>query len=153
MSKKRKIIYVLSSIGIIGIIGAASASYAMGTGGANIWSILTDEQKAQVKIMQEEKKQEMEKMQTAIEQGDYTTWKEIIESQPKMTDYINEGNFAQFSEMHNLMKEGNMEEAQKIRDELELPDRGMGMRGMGMHGGMMGEFGGRQHKGMETQNK
>lgn len=93
--------------------------------------------------LMEEKRQVIEAERQAIEDSitnqDYNTWQEIIDSRPRITDYINQDNFAQFAEMHQLMKDGKFEEAQAIRDELGLPDRmGMGFGGgfrMGPHAG------------------
>lgn len=71
----------------------------------------------------------------AIENDDYSSWKEAVDSRPKITDYINESNFDKFVEMHNLMQEGKADEANAIREELGLPDHGFGFGGP--HGGMM----------------
>lgn len=134
MKKGKKIIYTLAALGLFTTISAASATYAISD--KSIWSILTDEQKQQVQTMREEKVKQMKNLQTAIEQADYQTWKSIIDSQPKITDYINESNFSKFSEMSKLMKEGKITEADAIRDELGLPDD-IGMGGFGREGGMM----------------
>lgn len=61
-------------------------------------------------------------LQTALENKDYQAWKDIIDSRPRITDYINESNFDQFAQMHELMMAGKFDEAQAIRDELGLPD-------------------------------
>ena len=94
--------------------------------------------------MKEEKMAEKEEMKQVIEDGDYNKWKEIMDSRPKITDYINEDNFDQFSKMHKLMDEGNFEEAKEIHDELGLPDKGM--KGKGMHKGFGKGFGKGMHK-------
>jgi hypothetical protein len=65
----------------------------------------------------------------AIESNDYDAWKKLMEEN-SITSKITKDNFARFSEMHKLMKEGKTEEANAIRTELGL---GQG-RGMGMHG-------------------
>ena len=57
---------------------------------------------------------------SAIESGDYQTWKNLMGDRGKITEVINESNFAKFAEMHQLMKDGKMEEAKKIGDELGL---------------------------------
>jgi hypothetical protein len=65
----------------------------------------------------------------AIESNDYNAWKKLMEEN-SITSKITKDNFAKFSEMHKLMKEGKTDEANAIRTELGL---GQG-RGMGMHG-------------------
>jgi hypothetical protein len=59
-------------------------------------------------------------MQKAFENNDYNAWKELMNGRGRVTDVINEGNFARFSEMHKLMLEGKYDEANKIREELGL---------------------------------
>lgn len=77
-------------------------------------------------------------MVDAIENGDYNTWVELATQKERtcvnMTDVINQDNFDEFSQMHQLMQDGDFEAAQQIREELGLPERGMGM-GAGMHRG------------------
>ena len=100
--------------------------------------VLTDEQKAEMETRREEMKVEREAIRTAIKSGDYNTWKSLEEArqakQVKISDVINENNFAKFVEMHQLMEDGKMTEAKVIADELGLSNaRGMGMGiGMGM---------------------
>jgi len=74
-----------------------------------------------------------EAMQTAIDNGDYNAWKEIVDSRPKITDYVNQDNFDQFVQMHKDMQAGDFEAADAIRTELGIPD-GLGM-GDGPHMG------------------
>lgn len=141
-SKKRKKYLImgstLSAMLVAGGLGIATLSVADSTP-AKIWDILTDDQKQQIEAMKEEKMAEKEEMMAAIEEGDYTKWKEIIDSRPKITDYVNEDNFDRFSEMHKLMQDGDHEGAAEIREELGMPD-GMGMKGMGKgHGRMHGK--------------
>jgi len=70
--------------------------------------------------------QNFEAIQRAIENNDYQTWSELTADSP-ISQYINENNFAQFVEMHNLQ-----EQARVIAEELGLP----GGHGMGsMHHG------------------
>lgn len=61
-----------------------------------------------------------EAMQKAFESNDYNAWKELMNGRGQVSDVINEGNFARFSEMHRLMLEGKYDEANKIREELGL---------------------------------
>lgn len=85
----------------------------------------------------EEMRAEHEAIKTAIENGDYDTWKglmqEKINNSPMVQtmNMIDADNFAKFTEMHNLMQEGKIDEANQIRQELGLPEGGGG------HGQMM----------------
>ncbi|MFZ2189435.1 MAG: hypothetical protein WA057_02120 [Candidatus Magasanikiibacteriota bacterium] len=93
-----------------------------------------------------EMKAQQEKMQTIMDNKDYTAWQALMQERlnnspiVKTMDVVNENNFSKFTEMHNLMQEGKTDEANAIRQELGLPDRGEGMGkgmgfGRGMHGG------------------
>lgn len=139
------LVAAVAAVGITGLMAATSATKAAGFNFSSVWDKLSDEEKQEVmaekEAMMEEKKAEREEMEQALTNGDYAKWKEIIDSRPKITDYVNEGNFDRFAEMHKLMKEGDFEGAQEIREELGLPD-GMGMgrgpgMGKGMHKGFM----------------
>jgi len=61
-----------------------------------------------------------EAMTQAFENKNYSAWKELMAGKGRVTQVINEGNFARFAEMHKLMLEGKTEEAAKIRAELGL---------------------------------
>lgn len=61
-----------------------------------------------------------EAMQKAFENNDYNAWKNLMNGIGRVLDVINEGNFARFSEMHQLMLSGKYEEANQIREELGL---------------------------------
>lgn len=85
-----------------------------------------------------------EAMEAAFEGDDYDAWYALMtedDHHPKVVDIITEENFAQFTEIHELMEEGNIEEAQALREELGL-GKGMGRgfqnRGMGPRGGRTG---------------
>lgn len=83
-----------------------------------------------------------ESMEEALENKDYEAWKNLMEDKGRVTQLINEDNFAKFAEVHELMEEGKTDEAQEIRKEL-----GLGM--MGGHGRGVddtGQFAG--HRGM-----
>ena len=91
-------------------------------------------------------------LKTAVEEGDYNSWKEIHETLPKVADLITENNFDQYSEMHNLIQEGNFEEADAIREKLGLPEKGHG-RSRGAMQGMRegrGDRGGFNNLGLEA---
>ena len=67
----------------------------------------------------------MEAVKSALENNDYNAWLEAISNMPnasEMTTVINESNFSKMVEIHTLMQAGDMEGAQKIADELGLPN-------------------------------
>ena len=61
-----------------------------------------------------------EAMTKALESNDYNAWKELMNGRGRVTQVVNEGNFARFAQAYRLMLEGKIEEAQKIRTELGL---------------------------------
>lgn len=71
-----------------------------------------------------------ESMETAFESNDFSAWQKLMAGRGRVTQIINQENFSKFAEMHKLMEDGKIVEAQKIRTELGL-GQGMG-RGMGM---------------------
>jgi hypothetical protein len=80
-------------------------------------------------------------MEQIIENQNYEEWLEMVGERP-ITDYVTEENFSTFLEMIALRHEGNFEEADALRAELGLPDRGEhrregdGGRGYGRSHGM-----------------
>jgi hypothetical protein len=72
-------------------------------------------------------------MEKAFENNDYATWKNIMKNRGRVTQVITEANFAKFAEAHELMEDGKVEEAKKIRQELGLGvQNGFGRNGDGM---------------------
>lgn len=61
-----------------------------------------------------------EAMTKAFENNDYNTWKGLMQGKGRVTQVINQDNFAKFAEAHRLILEGKNAEAQKIRQELGL---------------------------------
>ena len=61
-----------------------------------------------------------EAMTKAFEKNDYNAWKNLMQGKARVTQVVNEGNFSRFAQAHNLMLEGNKDEAGKIRAELGL---------------------------------
>ena len=61
-----------------------------------------------------------EAMTEAFENKDYNAWKELMQGKGRVTQVVNEGNFARFAEMHQLRLEGKTDEANQIRTELGL---------------------------------
>ena len=71
----------------------------------------------------------------AFENNDYNAWKEQMRDRGRVTQIINQENFARFAEAHKLAQEGKLDEARQVRQELGLGLRngsGYGRRGNGM---------------------
>ena len=73
-----------------------------------------------------------EAMTKAFENNDYNAWKELMQGKGRVTQAVNEGNFARFAEAHKLALEGKTEEAKSIRTELGLGLRNGSGQGQGM---------------------
>lgn len=77
-------------------------------------------------------------MEKAFDSNDFTAWQKLMEGRGRMSQFVNKDNFADFKEMHELMEEGKIVEANTLRAELGLglhngSGRGNGIgRGMGM---------------------
>jgi len=76
-----------------------------------------------------------EAMTQAFENDDYNAWKEQMQGKGRVTQVINEDNFALFAEAHKLALEGKTDEANQIRQEL-----GLGLRNGSGHGNGMGRW-------------
>lgn len=61
-----------------------------------------------------------EVMEKVFENNDYSAWKEARGDRGRVSQVINEENFARFAEAHQLAAEGKYEEADQIRQELGL---------------------------------
>lgn len=61
-----------------------------------------------------------EQMEKAFESNNYTDWKNLMNGRGRVTQVVNEGNFARFAEAHRLAEQGKTDDAQKIRQELGL---------------------------------
>ena len=72
-----------------------------------------------------------EEMTKAFEDNDYNAWKEQMGGRGRVSQVINEENFARFAEAHRLALEGKTEEAAKIRQELGLGLQNGSGKGMG----------------------
>lgn len=74
-------------------------------------------------------------MDKAFDNNDYNAWKNLMSGRGRVTQVINQDNFAQFAKAHKLAEEGRITEAKQIRAELGLglqngEHQGMGMRMM-----------------------
>lgn len=76
-----------------------------------------------------------EAMEKAFANVDYNAWKALTNQQGRITQVINQANFAQFAKAHELAEEGKIDEADKIRAELGLGQHNGSGMGQGMHNG------------------
>ena len=64
-----------------------------------------------------------EEMQQAFADHDYSSWEALMEGngrKSRVLEVITEENFDTFAQIHDLMAEGNLEEARALREELGL---------------------------------
>jgi len=90
-----------------------------------------------------------EAVEAAIEAGNYSEWKELMRDRGRIASVVTAENFDTFAAMHEAMEEGDMDEAQALREELGLGLRlqdGSGYRGG--HGKGMGMQTGNMHRGV-----
>lgn len=80
-----------------------------------------------------------EAMTQAFANKDYNAWKEQMAGRGRVTQVINEQNFAKFAEMHQLMLDGKTDQANQIRTELGLGLKNGTGRGQGMGYGRMSQ--------------
>jgi polyhydroxyalkanoate synthesis regulator phasin len=92
----------------------------------------TEEMKAEIETRRAEMENQRTEIQNIMENGTYAQWKEMMDSRPRITDYITEENFTQFQKAHKLKQAGNYEEAQKIIAELGIESK-FGIMGKGMY--------------------
>jgi hypothetical protein len=65
-----------------------------------------------------------EVMIKAFANNDYSAWKALMPSQGRVTQIINQDNFAKFAQAHKLAEQGKYDEANTIRQELGLRANG-----------------------------
>ena len=63
-------------------------------------------------------------MSTAMQSGDYTLWKSLMEGRGRVTQVVNAENFPRFAEAWKLGQAGNVAGADAIRAELGLRTKG-----------------------------
>ncbi len=89
---------------------------------------LTPEMQAQMETKRAEMTAKQEEMQNIMANGTYAEWKALIDSRPKITDYITAENFAKFKEARKLKQDGEYEQAQALMEELGIAGKmGLGM--------------------------
>jgi hypothetical protein len=77
-------------------------------------------------------------IEKAFDNNDYNAWKNLMQTRGRVTQVINQNNFAQFAKAHKLAEEGKIAEANQIRTQLGLGLQNGEGQGMGM--GMMGRY-------------
>ena len=80
-----------------------------------------------------------EAMEKAFANKDYEAWKEQMAGRGRVTQVVNEQNFAKFAEAHELAEQGKIDEANQIRTELGLGLKNGSGRGQGMGRGCMNQ--------------
>jgi len=73
-------------------------------------------------------------MDKAFDNYDYNAWKNLMVGRGRVTQIINQGNFAKFAKAHKLAEEGKFTEANQIRSELGLGLQNGEHQSMGMKG-------------------
>lgn len=91
-----------------------------------------------------------EAMVNAFETGDYSAWKDLMDGKGRITEVVNEDNFAKFAEAYELAKSGDMEKAREIRAELGL---GQGGQNRGMRSGTGERGAGKRMNGSVTRGQ
>lgn len=89
-----------------------------------------------------------EQMEQAFENNDYAAWKNLMQGRGRVTQVVNEGNFARFAEAHRLAEEGKINEAKEVRKEL-----GLGLRDGQGKGNKVGRGNGNGNCPYASQNK
>jgi hypothetical protein len=68
-------------------------------------------------------------MNKAFDNNDYNAWKNLMQKKGRVTQVINQNNFAQFAKAHKLAADGKIAEANQIRKDLGLGlGNGQGMK-------------------------
>jgi len=112
MKARSKKIILGSAVGVL-IVPALmlSASYA------------SADDKQTWKQQWQEKMEFRSEIKKAVESGDYNAWKELTQDR-KIAEVIeNEDDFGQLQQMHELRQDGQIDEANQIREQLGLPDK------------------------------
>ena len=128
-----------------GGLGNNAARDAIESGDYSLWkeahtNELTEERFEEARERHQQMEQRRVEMDEAIEEG-YSAWKEYMEENSKgkrILEVINEDNFDEFVEMHELRIEGDFESAKEIAEELGLN----GFHRQGKRGNKFGKMGG-----------
>ncbi|PIR76450.1 MAG: hypothetical protein COU32_02055 [Candidatus Magasanikbacteria bacterium CG10_big_fil_rev_8_21_14_0_10_42_10] len=118
---------------------------------SNIASRMSEIQFNDMVAHRQERDTRREAVDTAIDNRDYPGFVEAVGPDAPFIDQINETNFAQFAEMHDLMKAGDWQGAKTIADELGIPAGSHVGRGEGQ--GMMKKGGRGMHNNQQTMEQ
>lgn len=110
-------------LGILGLAAAGSLAYATGT------MAYRGNPDVQGPNYTQYRHEQMEK---AFENNDYPAWKNLMNGRGRVMQVVNEDNFNRFAEAHRLAEEGQIAEANQIRQELGL---GLGGQNRGQNQG------------------
>ena len=106
--KTKKMFLSISALALMGIIAFAAANSALAYQG--------DYTKKGPNYTAERH----EAMEKAFASNDYNAWKNLMAGRGRVTQVVNQNNFARFAEAHKLAEEGKYAEADVIRKELGL---------------------------------
>jgi len=136
--------YTLTKAQVLTLGGVA---FSIGIAGAFALSASADTTGA-VQDMRQHKcdSEQHEAVEAALEDGDYEAWAVLMDGRGRVADVVTEDSFDTFVAMHEAMEDGDVEEAQELREELGL--RGRPQDGSGHRGGGMGMKSGAMHRGM-----
>ncbi len=127
----KKVLLSGATLAAIGIIGLATASSALAYRG--------DYTQSGPNCTAERH----EAMENAFESNDYNAWKDLMQDRGRVTQVIDENNFAQFAEAHQLAEQGKYAEADTIRQDLGFRTRNGQPIGAGF----------KQHMGRDQSNE
>ena len=68
--------------------------------------------------------EQREEVRTAMENGDFAKWQELVADRPVASDIDTEEKFQKLQQVHQYRMDGNEEAADAIRDELGFPEHG-----------------------------
>src|SRR6056297_529537 len=126
MTNSKIITGAAALVALIAVAGIAGASYAY-QGNSNVQGPNCSPERH-------------EAMETALEERDYQAWQELMGDRGRVAEAVTEENFAKFAEAHDLAREGDIEGARSLREELGL-NQGFRKAGMFKNGhGMDSEF-------------
>lgn len=102
----------------------ASSALVLGLGAVAIGSavVANADQGNQISGFRGDHSVEHQAVHDALEAGDYNAWKEAVKGRQNVENFT-EDQFNKLREMYQLRQDGKFDEANKIREELGLPDR------------------------------
>ena len=118
--KQNKLYLSAAVLGLV-VTTLTVSSLVSATSGEGKKMIFSGERKGMMaRPFDPEKHQEMK---AVLEQGDFETWRAHLAERCPNPELVNEENFEKFKQIKELLAAGNYEEAEKIKEELGLPDK------------------------------